>query len=53
MDPNTVTALVGIVNFATTFGGLGFLAIAGRRTIMLYMNGIMAIILVLVGISIQ
>ena len=53
MDATTITALVGIVNFVSTFGGLGLLAVSGRRTIMLYMNGLMAIILVLVGLSIK
>jgi len=53
MDPTTITALIGIVNFLSTLGGLGLLAVSGRRTIMLYMNGLMAIILVLVGLSIK
>lgn len=53
MDPTTITALIGIVNFVSTLGGLGLLAVSGRRTIMLYMNGLMAIILVLVGLSIK
>ena len=50
MSPQNITGLIGVVNFLATFGGLFFLALAGRRTIMLYCNTIMSIILISNGI---
>jgi len=44
-----ITFYVGVVNFISTFGGLFLLFRAGRRTIMLSMSAVMAVILVLVG----
>lgn len=49
MSTATITGLVGIVNFVATFGGLYLLTVAGRRTIMLWNNLLMAILLVLQG----
>ena len=50
MKPQTITGLVGLVNFLTTFGGLFLLSVAGRRTIMITMSAAMSVILVLNGI---
>lgn len=52
MDETTITEVCNLVNFVTTLGGVILLKYAGRRTIMLYSNAAMAIILVLVGLSI-
>ena len=45
-----ITFYVGLVNFIATFGGMYLLFKAGRRTIMLNMNALMAIILLMVGV---
>ena len=45
MSATTVTALIGIVNFLATLVGLGLLACAGRKTIMLVFNAAMALTL--------
>jgi hypothetical protein len=45
----TVTGLVGIVNFLTTFGGLYLLSVAGRKSIMFTMSAAMAVLLILLG----
>jgi SP family sugar:H+ symporter-like MFS transporter len=45
-----ITFYVGLVNFLATFGGLYLMFKFGRRTIMLSMNGVMAIILIMVGV---
>jgi hypothetical protein len=49
ISPDMITFLVGVVNFLATFGGLTLLFKFGRRTIMLYVGAVMAIILVAVG----
>uniref|UniRef100_A0A7S3IJ38 Hexose transporter 1 n=1 Tax=Strombidium inclinatum TaxID=197538 RepID=A0A7S3IJ38_9SPIT len=51
MSAQTITGLVGVVNFLSTFGGLFLLTIAGRRTIMVSCSIIMSIILLLNGWS--
>jgi hypothetical protein len=50
ISPTMITFYVGLVNFFATFGGLFLLFKAGRRTIMLNLNALMAVILVMVGI---
>lgn len=45
-----ITFYVGLVNFIATFGGMYLLFKAGRRTIMLNMNALMAAILIMVGV---
>lgn len=42
MSATTVTALIGIVNFLATLVGLGLLACAGRKTLMLIFNAAMS-----------
>lgn len=49
ISPDMITFLVGVVNFVATFGGLCLLSKFGRRSIMLVVGAIMAVILVLVG----
>ena len=49
LSAQSITGLVGGVNFITTFGGLILLSLAGRRTIMLWCNVLMAIVLVCLG----
>ena len=53
LEPSTITLLVGIVNFATTFVGLGLLTYFGRKTIMFFCNIAMAGILIGLGVCIQ
>lgn len=53
MPAERVTALIGVVNFVTTFGGLFLLSITGRRTIMVFCSLLTAIDLFLVGYFIQ
>lgn len=57
-DPNekglsatTITGIVGLVNFVTTFGGMALLAKFGRRTIMLWCQITIIVILAVIGIS--
>jgi len=49
LKPDMITFLVGVVNFLGTFGGLYLLFNFGRRTIMLYVGSVMALVLVMVG----
>jgi len=49
ISPDMITFLVGVVNFLGTFGGLYLLFNFGRRTIMLYVGSVMALVLVMVG----
>jgi MFS family permease len=49
LDSNTITTLIGTINFVTTLVGMFLLTIAGRRTIMLWSFFFIAIILVLIG----
>jgi hypothetical protein len=51
IEPDYITFMVGIVNFIATFGGLYLLFKFGRRSIMLLFNGLMALILIAIGIS--
>lgn len=53
MDAVTVTELCNVVNFVATFGGLALLSCAGRKTIMVFMNIVMAGILFTVGLAIM
>lgn len=53
MDAVTVTELCNVVNFVATFGGLALLSFAGRKTIMVVVNFIMAGILITVGLAIK
>ena len=50
MSPNTITTLVGTVNFLATLVGMYLLSIAGRRTIMLWNQVLLAIVLIVLGI---
>jgi MFS family permease len=49
MDPNTITTLVGTVNFLATLVGMYLLSIAGRRTIMLWNQVLLSAVLILLG----
>lgn len=49
LDSNTITTLVGSVNFVSAIVGMFLLTIWGRRTIMLWCNFICAILLILTG----
>lgn len=49
LSNTTVTALVGIVNFAAALVGFAFLACLGRKTIMLIFNGLMALTLLVLS----
>ena len=51
LSNDTVTFLVGAVNFVTTFGGIYLLSKAGRKTIMVWCNSLMAIVLTMLGVS--
>ena len=51
LSATTITGLVGVVNFATTLMGMALLNYFGRRPIMLYGHAIMALLLILSGIS--
>lgn len=53
MDSVTITELCNVVNFVSTFGGIVLLSCAGRKTIMVICNFIMAAILITVGLAIQ
>ena len=49
MTNTTVTALIGIVNFASTLVGLALLTCFGRRSIMLVFNALMAVTLLILA----
>lgn len=49
LSSDTITALVGSVNFVTTLIGMWLLSLAGRKTIMLWTNAIIAVCLILLG----
>ena len=50
LSAQSVTGLVGGVNFVTTLGGMALLTYAGRRTIMLWGNLLMASVLLGLGV---
>ena len=47
----TITGLVGVVNFVTTLVGMAALGYFGRRTLMLWGNALMALIMILSGVA--
>jgi len=49
MSSQTITGLVGGVNFLATLGGMAFLTFWGRKTIMFWMSILIAIVLVAIG----
>ena len=49
LSGDTITALVGSVNFVTTLIGMWLLSLAGRKTIMLWTNALIAATLILLG----
>ncbi len=53
MSATTITGIVGLVNFFTTFGGMALLAKFGRRSIMLWCQITIILINALIGISFQ
>uniref|UniRef100_A0A7S3IZB7 Major facilitator superfamily (MFS) profile domain-containing protein n=1 Tax=Strombidium inclinatum TaxID=197538 RepID=A0A7S3IZB7_9SPIT len=50
MSAQNITGLVGVVNFFSVFGGLALLTMAGRRSIWIWVNLAIAVILILEGI---
>jgi hypothetical protein len=44
LSPTSITGIVGVVNFLATFGGMALLSYAGRKTLLLWISAILAII---------
>lgn len=51
LSATTITGIVGVVNFVTTFGGMALLSKFGRRPIMLHCQIAIILINALIGIS--
>ena len=49
LSASTITGIVGVVNFLATFGGMALLGVAGRKPLLLYTTGALAIINGVVG----
>ena len=49
MSPTSITGMIGVVNFITPIIGMVFLGYFGRRSLMLWGNGIMAVLLIVSG----
>jgi len=48
--PATITGLIGIVNFLTTFGGLVLLSLFGRRSVSIVCSALMSLVLIALGV---
>jgi len=51
MSATTITGIVGVVNFFTTFGGMALLARFSKRRIMLWCQVTIILINAVIGIS--
>jgi len=51
LSASSITGIVGVVNFFATFGGMALLGVVGRKPLLVYTTGALAIVNGIVGFA--